>query len=70
MTIMERLRTVASLQEDEETSFLLNHAADLLEAQHMWKLKWAELDHAYSELYKRYQELQKNFDDYRKEVQR
>lgn len=70
MTFTERLRTAAQLQDDEELGLLLMQAADRIESQSMWKLKWAEMDHAHAELKKRYDELQQKFDDYRKESQK
>jgi hypothetical protein len=70
MTFTERLRTAAQLQDDEELGLLLMQAADRIESQSMWKLKWAEMDHAHAELRKRYDELQQKFDDYRKESQK
>lgn len=76
MTFTERLRTASALQEDVDVdlSLLLLQAAERIENQTMWKLKWAEIDHAYAELQERYRELQeryrelqKEFDNYRQE---
>ena len=69
MTFTERLRTASALQEDVDVdlSLLLLQAAERIENQTLWKLKWAEIDHAYAELQERYRELQKEFDNYRQE---
>lgn len=66
MTYTERLRNAAKLIHDQEIQFLILNAADRLEQLNMWKLKWAESDHAYSELQGRYMELKEQFETYRK----
>jgi hypothetical protein len=69
MTYTERLRNAAQLIEDEEIAGLVFLAADRIDQLSIWKLKWAELDHAYSELRGRYQELQKTLETLKKENQ-
>lgn len=66
MTYVERLRNAAQLIDNAEVASLLILAADRIEQLNMWKLKWAEIDHAYSELQGRYHELKEQFDTYRK----
>ena len=65
MTYVERLRNAAKLTDNTEIASLLILAADRIEQLNMWKLKWAEIDHAYSELQGRYNELKEQFDTYR-----
>jgi hypothetical protein len=67
MTYTERLRNAAQLVDDVEVSALLMMAADRIDQLNMWKLKWAEMDHAYAELNGRYRELKETFDQYRKD---
>jgi hypothetical protein len=66
MTYTERLRNAAQLVDNPEVSALLLMAADRIDQLNMWKLKWAEVDHSYSELQGRYNELKEQFDIYRK----
>lgn len=65
MTYVERLRNAAKLTDNAEIASLLILAADRIEQLNMWKVKWAEVDHAYSELQGRYKELKEQFDTYR-----
>lgn len=65
MTYVERLRNAAQLTDNAEIASLLILAADRIEQLNMWKLKWAEIDHAHAELQGRYQELKNQFDAYR-----
>ncbi len=66
MTYVERLRNAAHLVDNTEVASLLILSADRIEQLNMWKLKWAETDHAYSELLGRYHELKEQFDAYRR----
>jgi len=66
MTYVERLRNAAKLTDNVEVASLLILAADRIEQLNMWKLKWAEVDHAHSELQGRYRELREQFDAYRR----
>lgn len=66
MTYVERLRNAAQLTDNAEIASLLILAADRIEQLNMWKLKWAEIDHAHAELLGRYQELKDQFDTYRR----
>lgn len=67
MTYTERLRNAAQVTDDVEIAALLMMAADRIDQLNMWKLKWAEMDHAYAELNGRYRELKDSFDTYRRE---
>jgi hypothetical protein len=66
MTYTERLRNAAQLVDDSEVAALLIMAADRIDQLNMWKLKWAEVDHAYAELNGRYNELKEQFDIYKR----
>lgn len=66
MTYTERLRNAAQLVDDTEVAALLLMAADRIDQLNMWKLKWAEVDHAYAELQGRYNELKEQFDIYKR----
>ena len=66
MTYTERLRNAAQLVDDSEVAALLIMAADRIDQLNMWKLKWAEVDHAYAELHGRYNELKEQFDIYKR----
>ncbi|WJZ48099.1 hypothetical protein [Phage DSL-LC04] len=66
MTYVERLRNAAHLVDNAEVASLLILSADRIEQLNMWKLKWAETDHAYAELAGRYHELKEQFDAYRR----
>jgi hypothetical protein len=65
MTYIERLRNAAQLTDNAEIASLLVLAADRIEQLNMWKVRWAETDHAYAELQGRYKELKEQFDLYR-----
>ena len=67
MTYVERLRHASQLTDNTEIASLLILSADRIEQLNMWKLKWAELDHAHAELIGRYHELKEQFDKYRHE---
>jgi hypothetical protein len=62
----ERLRNAAQLVDNAEVAAMLMLAADRIDQLNMWKVKWAEMDHAYMELQGRYNELKEQFDTYRR----
>lgn len=66
MTYTERLRNAAQLVDDSDIAALIIMAADRIDQLNMWKLKWAEVDHAYAELQGRYNELKEQFDNYKR----
>ena len=66
MTYTERLRNAAQLVDDSDIAALIIMAADRIDQLNMWKLKWAEVDHAYAELHGRYNELKEQFDIYKR----
>jgi hypothetical protein len=66
MTYVERLRNAAQLTDNPEIASMLILAADRIEQLNMWKVRWAEIDHAHAELQGRYNELRDQFEAYRK----
>lgn len=65
MTYVERLRNAAQLTDNAEVASMLILAADRIEQLNMWKVNWANLDHAHAELQGRYKELKEQFDAYK-----